>query len=237
MAVYVYSITAASHPCRLDDLTGVGDPPSALRTVRDGGLTAVVSDAPPNLRPKRRDLAAHQSVQERLMADGAVLPLQFGLTAQDDDAVRQVLQQRAQEYTERLDALEGAAEYHLKAAWDQDAMLREILLQSPEAQRLNKEIKEGNPDPKLPVALGESVAQEVQAREEALAASALEHLRAHVREERSSPPTGEDFLSVSFLVREDERDGFLADVRRLSEELGENFDLRLRGPLPAYSFV
>ncbi|MFC9758920.1 GvpL/GvpF family gas vesicle protein, partial [Streptomyces sp. NPDC056921] len=66
MAVYVYSIVPTSHPQRLDGLDGVGDPPAALRTVQTGKLSAVISDAPEELRPKRRDLGAHQAVQERL---------------------------------------------------------------------------------------------------------------------------------------------------------------------------
>jgi hypothetical protein len=237
MTVYVYAITAAGHPLRLDDLVGVGDPPAALRTVAGGGLAAVVSDAPEGLRPKRRDLAAHQGVQERLMSDGAVLPLQFGLTAEDDDAVVRVLEEQAPAYRRRLEALEGAAEYHLKSAWDEDALLREILRQSPQARSLNEEIRGGNPDPQLPMALGESIAQEVQARQEALAARVVERLRAHAREERSSAPTGEDFLNVSFLVDSGEREQFVTELRQLADELGQDVELRLRGPLPAYSFV
>ncbi len=167
MAVYVYSIVATTHPQRLDGLDGVGDPPSALRTVQSGKLAAVVSDAPEGLRPKRRDLAAHQAVQERLMADGTVLPLQFGFTAPDDEAVRMALEERAEEYTERLRGLEGCAEYHLKAAQDEESLLRQILLDSEEARGLNEQIKSGRGRPDLPVALGELVAQEVQARQDA----------------------------------------------------------------------
>jgi hypothetical protein len=237
MAVYVYSIIAVSHPHRLDDLAGVGDPPSVLRIVGDGELAAVVSDAPEGLRPKRRDLAAHQAVQERLMADGTVLPLQFGLTAPDDDAVRTVLADRAEEYADRLRALEGCAEYHLKASRDEDAMLREILRESDEAGRLNEAIRSGDRRPDLPVALGELVAREVQARQESLAAGVVETLRVHIEDERSSPPTGNDFLNVSFLVRRDAEERFLVAGQDLAKKLGEEFDLRLRGPLPAYSFV
>ncbi|GAA3367701.1 hypothetical protein GCM10020367_65830 [Streptomyces sannanensis] len=116
MAVYIYSITSKQHPLRIADLCGVGEPPAGLRTVTGGPLCAVVSDAPEDLRPKRRDITAHQEVQQRLMADGTVLPLRFGLLAADDEAVRLTLEERAEEYTDRLRALEGCAEYHLKAS-------------------------------------------------------------------------------------------------------------------------
>ncbi|WP_371798582.1 GvpL/GvpF family gas vesicle protein [Streptomyces sp. NBC_01707] len=237
MAVYVYSIVAATHPQRLDDLDGVGNPPTSLRSVKTDKLVAVVSDAPEDLRPKRRDLGAHQAVQERLMADGTVLPLQFGFTTLDDDAVRAVLKDRKDEFTERLRALEGCAEYHLKAAQDEDALLREVLLESDEARGLNEEIRGGNSSPDLAFALGELVSREVQARQDRLAAGVLDALRGFAREERSSQPTGNDFLNVSFLVERDKEQSFLSEEQGLAKELGEDFGLRLVGPLPAYSFV
>ncbi|MGW2021725.1 GvpL/GvpF family gas vesicle protein [Streptomyces decoyicus] len=237
MSVYVYSIVATTHPQGLEGLDGVGKPPSTLRTVQSKELSAVVSDAPEELRPKRRDLAAHQAVQERLMADGTVLPLQFGFTTTDDEAVRAVLKERAEEFTERLEALEGCAEYHLKAAQDEDAMLRQILQESDEARALNEQIRSGTGSPDLPMALGELVAQEVQARQEQLASVVLDALRGFAREESGSQATGNDFLSVSFLVERDNEKSFLAAEQDLAKELGEDFDLRLLGPLPAYSFV
>ncbi|MFD0260093.1 GvpL/GvpF family gas vesicle protein [Kitasatospora indigofera] len=237
MTVYVYSVIAATHPRNLDGLTGVGPDPTALRTVRAGPLYAVVSDAPPELRPKRRDLMAHQAVQERLMADGTVLPLRFGLTAPDDDAVRAALEQRRDEYVQRLTDLEGCAEYHLKAAIDEEVLLREILRESSEARQLNDDIKAGNSSPDLPLALGELVAQEVLARHHALAAGIIEALSSHARQEHISEPTGGDFLNVSFLVGDDHRDVFLTAEKGLISELGAEFDFRLHGPLPAYSFV
>ncbi|WP_406213032.1 GvpL/GvpF family gas vesicle protein [Streptomyces decoyicus] len=237
MSVYVYSIVATTHPQGLEGLDGVGKPPSTLRTVQSKELSAVVSDAPEELRPKRRDLAAHQAVQERLMADGTVLPLQFGFTTTDDEAVRAVLKERAEEFTERLEALEGCAEYHLKAAQDEDAMLRQILQESDEARSLNDQIKSGTGSPDLPMALGELVAQEVEARQQQLASVVLDALRGFAREESGSQTTGNDFLSVSFLVERDTEKSFLAAEQDLAKELGEDFDLRLLGPLPAYSFV
>ncbi|MEW9520308.1 GvpL/GvpF family gas vesicle protein [Streptomyces tubercidicus] len=237
MSVYVYSILATSHPQDLEGLHGVGDPPSELRTVQSKHLSAVVSDAPEELRPKRRDLGAHQAVQERLMADGTVLPLQFGFTTTDDEAVRAVLKEREDEFTERLEALAGCTEYHLKAAEDEDALLRQILTESDQARELNEQIRSGNAAPELPLALGELVSQEVQARQEQLAAGVLDALRGFAREENISAPAGNDFLSVSFLVEQDNEKSFLGAQRDLAKELGEDFDLRLLGPLPAYSFV
>ncbi|GGM97496.1 GvpL/GvpF family gas vesicle protein [Streptomyces fuscichromogenes] len=237
MAVYVYSITSNDHPTKLDGLHGVGDPPGTLRTVTAGVLCAVVSDAPEDLRPRRRDVLAHQEVQERLMADGAVLPLRFGMTADSDETVRAALEDRADEYQERLRSLEGATEYNLKCSWEEEALLRRILLESDEARELNTVLRSGSGTPQMSLALGELVAQEADARQQALAKGIVEALRPYVFDESLSLPGGHDFLSVSFLVRADKEEMFLATGISLANQLGEECEVRLRGPLPPYSFV
>ncbi|MET7617932.1 GvpL/GvpF family gas vesicle protein [Streptomyces sp. NPDC005408] len=237
MGVYIYSITEKQHPLRLDGLSGVGEPSAALRTVSGGLLAAVVSDAPDDLRPKRRDLSAHQEVQDRLMADGTVLPLRFGLMAENDEAVRIALEERADEFTDRLKALEGCVEYNLKVGQEEDALLREILEESSEARELNDGIRNGTAGPEAPVALGELVAREVQARQDALAAGVIEALRPFAREHDSSQPSGTDFLNVSFLVAHDQDEGFLTTELSVANQMGDEFQFRLNGPLPPYSFV
>lgn len=237
MAVYVYSITSKDHPMRLDGLTAVGGSDEPLRTVTTGELSAVVSEAPEDLRPRRRDVLAHQEVQERLMADGAVLPLRFGFTAPDEEAVRGVLEDRAGEYREQLKNLEGCAEYHLKVSWDEDSLLRRILEENDEARRLNEEIRGGTASPDQPLVLGELISSEVQARQQALGAGIVEALRPFARNDVASAPAGQDFLSVSFLVDDSKEEMFLATQLSLANQVGEECDFRLFGPLPPYSFV
>ncbi|WP_328673320.1 GvpL/GvpF family gas vesicle protein [Streptomyces sp. NBC_00328] len=236
MAVYIYSITFKDHPLRLDGLDGVGASPSPLRTVTAGPLCAVVSDSPEELRPKRRDIGRHQEIQQSLLADGTVLPLRFGYTAPDEDAVREALEERGDEYAERLHRLENCAEYNLKASQDEEMLLREILAQSETARQLNDAIRDGAAPPDAAVRLGELVANEVRARQEALASGVIEALRPFAREIDSSPPAGTDFLSVSFLVSDDQDELFLATELSLAHQMGEGFEFRLNGPLPPYSF-
>lgn len=237
MAVYIYSITGKQHPLRLDGFGGVGESQAGLRAVTAGQLCAVVSDAPEDLRPKRRDILAHQEVQECLMADGTVLPMRFGLIAENDEAVLLALEQNAADYTDRLQVLEGCTEYHLKASQDENALLRQILRESDVARELNDEIRGGTAAPDTSLRLGELVAQEVQARQEALAAGVVEALRPFARTLESSQPTGSDFLNVSFLVTEDQEEAFLTSELSVAHQMGDDFDFRLNGPLPPYSFV
>lgn len=237
MSVYVYAITRDSHPLDLDGAKGVGEPPGEVRVVRSGSLCAVVSDSPDDLSVGRRDLHAHQEVQERVWAEGPALPLSFGFVATDEEAVRAVLDERAETFAQRLDELTGRAEFNVKGVLDEDTVLRAVLEQSAQARELRERTREGGGTYEDRLALGQLVAQEVQGREEALAAEILDALRPLAAAEKVSPPSKQYFLSASFLVAEDRFEEFGRVCSELAERYGEGLDLRLRGPLPAYSFV
>ncbi|OEV05774.1 GvpL/GvpF family gas vesicle protein [Streptomyces oceani] len=237
MSTYVYAITLADHPVDVANLPGVGDPPSLPRTLGTPRLTAVVSDAPEDLRAKRRDLLAHQHVLERLMADGAVLPMRFGLVSPDDQQVRAALEEHRDAYTERLGELTGCLEYNLKAARDEDDRLREIVADSAEIRRLNDLTRRDPNAHDQRVTLGELVSNEVRARRDREAEDLLARLAPEVAEHAVGDPGEAHFLNVSFLVS---REQAASLTRRVDEEAtrrGAAYTLNLNGPLPPYSFV
>ncbi|WP_030273743.1 GvpL/GvpF family gas vesicle protein [Streptomyces sp. NRRL B-24484] len=236
MPVYVYAITADTHPARLQRLTGVGSPPEELRALTGSGLRAVVSHAPEGLRARRRDLVAHQEVLERLMSEGPVLPLRFGAVATDDQEVLGILHEQVHAYRERLSALDGCTEYLVKASYDEDALLRQILRDSAEARRLNEETRQ-SPDPQPKIRLGELVAAGIEARTRSAAVELLDELSPAAREVRENDPAGNDFVSGSFLVEADRQEDFRAAAAELAERWGEDCTVRVHGPLPPYSFV
>ncbi|WP_179382094.1 GvpL/GvpF family gas vesicle protein [Streptomyces sp. SA15] len=237
MSLYVYAITKASHPLNLGGLKGVGEPPAELHAVRDGELCAVVSEAPEHLSIARRDVEAHHEVQEHLWADGTTLPLSFGFVAPDENAVHAILEERGEAFTQRLDELTGRVEFNVKGLQDEDTVLRAILEESEQARALSEATREGGGTYEDRLALGQLVAQEVQSRQQALAEEVLAALRPFVVSERLAPPSQQYFVNVSFLV-EDERSKEFADAgSELAERFGEGIELRLRGPLPPYSFV
>lgn len=237
MSTYIYAITASGHPQKLEGLSGVGEPAGELRTVKAGALSAVVSDAPENLRAKRRDLAAHQAVLEKLMTDGATLPMRFGLVGPDDASVESVLEENAEGYAQRLSELDGCLEYNLKAAREEDDLLREIVSGSEEIQRL-REVTRANPEAQEEkVRLGELVSGEVQARGEAEGRELVERLAGAAQHHTVAEPTQSHFLNASFLVRREDAAAFAQAVHEEAERHGDAYSLNLHGPLPPYSFV
>ncbi|MFC9735576.1 GvpL/GvpF family gas vesicle protein [Streptomyces roseolus] len=237
MPTYVYAIVSAGHPVRLDGLQGIGEPPAALRTVSAGDITAVVSEAPEGLRAKRRDVLAHEAVVESLMADGATLPMRFGLIGPDDARVAEVLEQDADTYRARLGELDGHLEFHLRASRDEQDLLREIVADSEEVRELNERTRSGTAAHEDRVALGELVAREVAERNGRQAEKTLGRLLpVAARAARSEPGSGH-FLNVSFLVPTASSKEFVDAVREEADREGDACTFTLTGPLPPYSFV
>ncbi|MFF5338948.1 GvpL/GvpF family gas vesicle protein [Streptomyces sp. NPDC013181] len=236
MPTYIYAITGAGHPLPLDGLHGVGDPPAELRTLRTDRLAAVVSDAPDGLRAKRRDVLAHQAVLETLMEKGATLPMRFGLVGPGDEEVIAALEREADAYEQRLGELDGQVEYNLKAARDEDDLLREIMAESDEVRRLSERSRpQGSQEDQL--ALGELVAREVSARHSREAEEVTGRLAGAATRSSAAEPGPQHFLNLSFLVPRAETDAFVAAVRREAELRGDAYTYTLTGPLPPYSFV
>ncbi|MFF4801140.1 GvpL/GvpF family gas vesicle protein [Streptomyces sp. NPDC001351] len=237
MSTYVYGITASSHPALPEDLTGVGDPPRPVRVLEEGDLAAVVSDAPEGLRPKRKDLLAHQSVLAEAGAAGPVLPMRFGSVAPDDDAVTGVLAERADHYKERLRALEGKVEYNVKATHQEEAVLHRVMSENSEIRAMteaNRQAGGGSYEQRL--RLGEMVVAAVKAREAEDAAEVQSALEPAADAVSAGPESTGWLLNVSFLVERDAAESFLAEVEQVRKS-HPHIELRVNGPLPPYSFV
>ncbi|MEU5022888.1 GvpL/GvpF family gas vesicle protein [Streptomyces milbemycinicus] len=233
-SVYVYGVVRASHPVPPGH-PGVGADPAPVRTLRVGELAAVVSDAPPGLRAKRRDLLAHQDLALALAADGPVLPMRFGMIAPDEASVRGQLTASERAYLTALDRLDGRIEMNLKAMPVQ-AGLPALVRENPEVARARAAARR-SPGYEASVRLGEAVARGLSGRAAAASAAVVAELSAVAVEQVRGPEVPGCVLNVSFLLDRCAEDRFRTVVERFAAARGSHVELRLTGPLPCYSFV
>ncbi|MEU6996423.1 GvpL/GvpF family gas vesicle protein [Streptomyces sp. NPDC046465] len=237
MTTYVYGIASSSHPALPDGMEGIGRPACPVRVLKNGELAAIVSDAPEDLKPKRRDLLAHQNVLSEAGAAGSVLPMRFGSLAPDDETVVSVLGERAGHYEERLHALDGRVEYNVKATHNEEAVLHQVLADNPELRAMveaNQRQGGGSHEQKLQ--LGEMITTNVRARETSDAHEVRRALEP-AAEAVGDGPEGTGWLAnVSFLVDRKSSETFLAAVEEL-KSAQPHLEVRVHGPLPPYSFV
>lgn len=235
MSTYVYGITAASHPSLPEGMGGVSELP--VRILKEGELAAVVSDAPEGLRPKRKELLAHQNVLAEAGGGGCVLPMRFGSVAPDDGTVTGVLAERAEHYLERLRTLDGKVEYNVKATHDEQAVLHRVMSESPELRSLaeaNRKAGGGTYEDRI--RLGEMVASAVKAREADDAVDVQHTLEPAAAAVSVGPESTGWLANLSFLVERDTAENFLAAVEQLRKG-HPHLELKVNGPLPPYSFV
>ncbi|WP_353945495.1 GvpL/GvpF family gas vesicle protein [Streptomyces sp. HUAS MG91] len=237
MSTYVYGIADAGHPSLPDGMEGIGSPARTVRTVTGGGLLALVSDAPESLRPKRRDLLAHQNVLSEAGGGGTVLPMRFGSVADDDAAVAAALEERTEHYKERLTALRDRVEYNVKAQHDEEAVLHAVMAENADLRALltrNREAGGGSHEDKL--RLGEAVAGAVQQREARDSAAVRAALEPHAEAVSAAPDSTGWITNLSFLVDRSSSEHLLEAVEAFRQE-NPHVVFRVNGPLPPYSFV
>jgi hypothetical protein len=239
MALYLYGITP--HPAAIPPSAGVAGAP--VRRVAHRDLAAVVADvaeealAGPSARQLRRDLAAHADLLARLAEQTTVLPVRFGVALPDEDMlVRELLEPQYDALAADLRRLGGAAEVRLKATYDEQAVLAEVLDERPDLRRSAGGVRAATLNGRI--ALGEQVAQAVGAKKERDAQEILGRL-APLAREVTAEEVGDGLTAVraSLLVDRDRFDEFDAAVGQLQAEAGRRLRLACVGPLPPYSFV
>jgi hypothetical protein len=236
--VYVYGVLSSSDAARVP---GGGVEGADVRTVEHAGLAALVSTLDGDALAAAREVRAHWRVLEEASKSGPVLPVRFGTVMESDAAVRErLLEPGAEELLELLAALQGRLQLNVRAEYDEEQLLREVVRSSPPIAALRDRVRAlpENAGYYERIRMGELVAAEVarhRERDDALSLARLEKLAVASRiEERSSANSA---FNLAFLVDGEAVDRFSEAVGRLRQELGERVSLRYVGPLPPYSFV
>jgi hypothetical protein len=187
---------------------------------------------------RRRDLNRHLSVIERVFSTTTVLPFPFGTVVDDERALRAgVLEARSHELRQALDRLRGRSQFNVKAQYDEESILREVVRDEPSVRRLRDDARKlGEAGHFARIRLGELVTQSLQARRGRDAARIVARLR-EVCDDLALDEARDELtvMKGSFLVED------VARFDEALEELASGDGGRLRydsiGPLPPAAFA
>lgn len=235
-SVYVYGITSEAD----------GDPPpvqgvddAEVRTLRHAGLIALASD----MRPRRllaRDLRGHWRVLQRVFDQTTVVPLRFGTVLESDQEVRELLiDPNAERLAAMLEDLRGLVQLGVKGRYDEPELLRQIVRDNPQIERLRRGPPASAPGatPAEQLYLGQLVEAAISAQREADTKVALDALAPAARASRIEPVSHPAAFDLAFLVERSAQSALDDRVGLLRERLGARVELRYVGPLPPLSFV
>jgi hypothetical protein len=237
-AKYVYGVVGRGDAVP----RGTGVLRKRLHMVEDDELAAIVSNAPAGeIAAGREELMAHARVLERAQKRGVVLPMRFGFVMPDEEAVREeLLEGYHDELLTQLRELEGTAELHLRAVYDEQTLMREIMRSDPDIARLSAALRDQPVDATYyeRIELGQKVAQAVERTASVDQAAILDVLAPlAVAVEVNEPEYERVAANVAFLVEQAQMPTFDRAVDELGDRNAGRLTFKYTGPLPPYSFV
>lgn len=236
--LYLYGIIRAGQELP-EGLVGVVA--TVPRAIEHGDLSVIVSDIADDADfGTPADLVAHSAVLDEVARATAVLPVRFGTVVPSmEDLVEGVLED-PDGLLGTLSRLEGATQYTVRARYEQDVLLPEILRDDPGLARLQQDIA-GTSEHETRdqrIALGEGIVAAFDARREPDAQQLRETLEPLTRElVQHEEGSADDVLGVAVLVAREDAERFEAAVEEAAERHHPRMRIRLLGPQAPYDFV
>ncbi|HEY3561151.1 MAG TPA: GvpL/GvpF family gas vesicle protein [Kribbella sp.] len=239
LGCYVYGIVAAELVLP-SDLVGVDD--QAVTAIPYGDIAAVISGADTErAQAGRKELLAHGHVLDSIAARGPVIPVRFGSLMEAREAVeRDVLAPGHDRYRALLDELTGHSQFTVKARYDEQQILTEVVAENPAIAQLRAATygRPGVSSYSERVRLGELVARALEQKSAQDGRTLLAELERHVSAMNVRESAGLDRLvDVAVLVEDGAREEFEQAVERLAADFAGRARLKLVGPTAPYDFV
>ena len=236
---YLYAVLPADAERTLTT-TGLGG--AEVTFVVDGAVMAAVSRVAEGekLRPERRNLAAHQGVLKALMVDASILPVAFGIVADDEESLRRIMSRNRSVFAQQLAHVKGKVEMGLRVSWDVPNIFEYFVTLHDDLRETRDRIygarREPTQDDKIELGrlfdrvLNEERESLSERVETALSPIAAELKQNRVRSER-------EVMNLACLVARDQLEAFEAAVFEAARHVDDSFTFDYNGPWAPHSFV
>lgn len=235
-AVYIYAFTG--EPVE-SDAQGLKDAP--VRTLSSEGIFAIVSDAPSGkIRPQRSLLVGHQRVLTEVAAKTTTLPASFGLVAESEQNVRDMLLNEGEAIRAELDRVGGCVEMSVGLKLDVPNVF-EHLVEIDDDLRARRDhlVSAGSQathDDR--VAAGRRVDKLLQTLRAQYGAEVVAAIEPVCREiSVSEGGAEEDLFSAACLVEASRVQELEDAIHALAETLDDTFAFTFSGPFAPHNFV
>ena len=181
---------------------------------------------------RRADLLAHSKVVEQLAQESVTVPVRFGsVLTGAESVVTDLLGPSEPWFTEVLASLEGVQQFSLRATYEREQVLAEIVRADPRVAELRartRDLPAGTMHPDL-IALGEAVSAAWEQKREEESRVLLSHVTPLVVDLREKPVSGDHVLDVAMLVERTRRDELEAVLEDVAEAVHEHGQMRSCG--------
>lgn len=216
---------------------GLGD--QALEIVGSSEFAAVVSPSEATkIRPQRKNLAAHQAVVGWLTNQCSVLPVAFGLIADDSQAVENLLTVHADALDNQLALVDGRVEMSLTLRWAVDNVFAFFVQRNEGLQLASQKIASGEASRDEQIEMGRQFETLLSTERDSHFDRVMAELDGLIAETDRQPERDEfDIFRVACLIERSKVEEFSDRIFKTAEGLDDNFAFALNGPWAPYSFV
>ncbi|AFM27563.1 GvpL/GvpF family gas vesicle protein [Desulfomonile tiedjei] len=235
---YLYAVVPGSQE-RVYGCLGING--GNVYTIAAKDVAAVVSDVPhQKIRPERRHFAAHQAVLKRVMLDGDLLPMSFGIISQGPKAVRAILSRNNKSVQQQLKRISGKAEMGIKVTWDVPNIFEYFIDVNRELREARNKLVQPNylPTQQEKIEIGRMF-EEILNLERERHTKQVERVMSKRCSEikRSKCRTEIEVMNLSCLVDRTLLSDFEAGVLEAASHFDDSFAFDFNGPWAPHNFV
>ncbi|MDD5699298.1 MAG: GvpL/GvpF family gas vesicle protein [Victivallaceae bacterium] len=217
-----------------------------IQMVRFGKYSAIVADTEnTDYRNASREflahlLVGHQQVLEYLMAIGyTIIPMKLGTVVNNDDEVRTVMKQGGALFDSIMKKIIGKVEIDLLATWNDFPGLLKKIGEEPEIAEFKRNLlaKSDQITENDRKQAGLMVQQALNRKREHYAQIISDRLKSAGQAVKPHEALNDEIVfNTSFLIDQKKQKYFDDQVRAVNDELKDELNFRVVGPLPCYSF-
>ena len=210
-------------------------------TISDNGVAAVVSDGPDGkLRPERKHLSAHHSVIKEIMKTLTILPVSFGVMADNEASIKKILKLNHASFISQLKRMEGKVEMGLKINWDVENIFEFMVRKhrTLELFRDNIFLKPTGATQEEKLELGRMFETILNEDREKHIATVHDILKDYCCEIKVNKPKDENtIMKLACLVEKTKLEQFEKGVFEAAKEFDDNYAFDFNGPWAPHNFV
>jgi len=243
---YLYAVVSGLPDADLGPI-GLFDTRVYTVAITNGGgdLVAVVSDISTDeeLRPERKNLAAHQRVMRKVVESSRVaLPVSFGTVSDSADGVRNLLTRYHSDLLEQIHRVEGKVEITARAYYkpEHPTVFEYVVSRNPDLWQLRDRLTASGrvPTREEKIELGQAFEQALNSAREEYAGALEREIQPFCADVKRNPPRNEqELVRLACLIPKEKQREFEAALDRSAKALPEEFLIEEHGPFPPYDFV
>lgn len=221
------------------DLTGLHAEP--VRSLLLGELAALVSECnEPDIAPRRRHLLDYQNLLKRVGEHADIVPMSFGMLADDEEDLRTTLGPSLAAIKRLLGRITGQREFVLRLIWTGENVFAHFVETATELRRLRDRYFMGGraPTQDEKIHLGKVFEHHLQDQRATILAQLLDVLAASITDYcELGFPSEQHLVNVAMLVPKDTFAALEAKVDVFAAGWPDDYRIELSAPSPPYSFV